>query len=143
MVFRICTLTHSLTHSPTHSLTHSLTYSLTHSLTHSYGSNIYTPLSSAYYVLRHKMCSFVICTQVDADTEEQWTYAELKRIVRSIGSALSRRGLRKGDVVATCAPNVMEHAAILLAVPAIGGIPSGMNPLYTPGTCTSPIFCLF
>ena len=70
---------------------------------------------------------------MQADTEEKWTFGQIKALVRSVQSALTRRGAKKGDVVAICARNTVEHMVLLLAVPSIGAIVTGINPVYTAG----------
>ena len=51
-----------------------------------------------------------------------------------MGSALTKLGFGKGDVVTVIAPNCPEFAIVQLAVVGIGGVVSSVNPLYTAGT---------
>ena len=53
--------------------------------------------------------------------------------MRRTASALVRAGLAPGDVVTMFAPNLPEYAIVYLAVIAMGGVVSCLNPLYTPG----------
>ena len=59
------------------------------------------------------------------------TYAELERDVLRAASALARRGLTKGDVVAIFSPNLPEWIVAFYAVATLGAIVTPVNPLYT------------
>lgn len=59
------------------------------------------------------------------------SYADLKLQIQRCGSALLRRGFKKNDVVAIYSPNNPHYAVALLAVTAIGGIVTTINPLFT------------
>ena len=50
-----------------------------------------------------------------------------------MGSALTKLGFGKGDVVTVIAPNCPEYAIVQLAVVGVGGVMSAVNHLYTSG----------
>lgn len=64
-------------------------------------------------------------------TGRSYTYADVERFIQKIGSALNKRGFRKGDVFAIISPNIPEYTLLYLGVAAIGGIITTANPLYT------------
>src|SRR4051812_23980873 len=68
---------------------------------------------------------------VDGVSGRVMTYAELQRDVRRAASALARRGLTKGDVVAIFSPNLPEWIVAFYAVATLGAIVTPVNPLYT------------
>ncbi|GAB6028007.1 hypothetical protein CHUAL_002234 [Chamberlinius hualienensis] len=64
-------------------------------------------------------------------TGRSYTYADVEKYIQKIGSALNKRGFRKGDVFAIISPNIPEYSLLYLGVAAIGGIITTANPLYT------------
>ena len=68
---------------------------------------------------------------VDGVTGRTIGYAELDDLVRRCAAGLARRGLRPGDVVAICSPNVPEYAVAYLGVALAGGASTTANALYT------------
>jgi acyl-CoA synthetase (AMP-forming)/AMP-acid ligase II len=68
---------------------------------------------------------------VDGPTGRVLTYGQWASAVRCAATALAARGLRKGDVVAICSPNVPEYAVALHAVSLAGGTTTTINPIYT------------
>lgn len=60
-----------------------------------------------------------------------YTYGDVEKFIQKIGSALNKRGFRKGDVFAVISPNIPEYSVIFLGIAAIGGIITTANPLYT------------
>ena len=48
-----------------------------------------------------------------------------------LGSALTRLGFKKNDVLATCCPNVIEFPIIYLSVLSLGGVVTTLSPLAT------------
>ena len=64
-------------------------------------------------------------------TKISYTFSQVRDLSRKFGSALSNRGIIKGDVVAILAPNVPEFAIIFLGVLQIGGVVTGVNPHFT------------
>ena len=72
--------------------------------------------------------------QVDGVTGKTWTYAQLQDAIIKVGSVLTKQGIKKGDIVTLCSPNCPEFAIVFLAITAVGGVVSTVNPLYTPGT---------
>lgn len=51
--------------------------------------------------------------------------------MRKVASALVRRGLKKGDVVAIYSPNIPEYPIIFFGTIMAGGTVTTCNPLYT------------
>ncbi len=68
---------------------------------------------------------------VDGVTGRTIGYAELDDLVRRCAAGLARRGLRAGDVVGICSPNVPEYAVAYLGVALAGGASTTANALYT------------
>ncbi|EDV29294.1 uncharacterized protein TRIADDRAFT_19929 [Trichoplax adhaerens] len=66
-----------------------------------------------------------------AATAQTLSYRDLGLQIRQCGSALRRLGFKKGDILALFSPNHPQYAVLLLAVTAIGGIVTTINPLYT------------
>lgn len=52
-------------------------------------------------------------------------------MAKKFASALIRRGLEKGDVVAVYSPNVPEYAIVFFGILLAGGTVTTCNPLYT------------
>jgi len=59
------------------------------------------------------------------------TYADLTKSIAGVASSLSKRGFKKGDVLAILSPNLPEYAIAFHAVALLGGIACTVNPLYT------------
>lgn len=57
---------------------------------------------------------------------------QIDDLIKRTASALVKRGLKKGDVVAIISPNCIEWPVIFFAVIAAGGIVTSCNHLYTP-----------
>ena len=51
--------------------------------------------------------------------------------VRKLGSALTKRGFKKGDVFALYLPNVPEYPILFFGVVALGGVVTTLNPAFT------------
>ncbi|CAA7046965.1 unnamed protein product [Microthlaspi erraticum] len=68
---------------------------------------------------------------VDSDTGDSLTFSELKSAVSRLAHGLLRLGIRKNDVVLIFAPNSYQFPLCFLAVTAIGGVFTTVNPLYT------------
>nr|XP_039267272.1 4-coumarate--CoA ligase 1-like [Styela clava] len=68
---------------------------------------------------------------VDAPTAREITFGEIANTTVKCASALARRGLKKGDIVATCASNSPEYVIVLLAAAACGATITTCNPMYT------------
>uniref|UniRef100_A0A646QDR8 Luciferin 4-monooxygenase n=1 Tax=Hemiscolopendra marginata TaxID=943146 RepID=A0A646QDR8_9MYRI len=64
-------------------------------------------------------------------TGRSYTYELLRLFSRKLGSALVKRGLRKGDVLGLICPNIPEFAITFLGVACVGGIITTINPTYT------------
>jgi len=70
---------------------------------------------------------------IEGPTGRTITYAALADAIRRVATALHRRGLRKGDVLAIYSHNVPEYAYAFNGAASLGGIVSTANPLYTAG----------
>ena len=79
---------------------------------------------------------------MDGPSGREITYAQLLDQITKVGSALVKQGFKKGDVVTIFSPNCPEFATMYLAVVAIGGVVSAVNPLYTAGTYIVYIYCV-
>ena len=73
---------------------------------------------------------------VDGSSGRTLTYGELAAGVRRMASGLARRGFCKGDVLAICAPNIPEYPIAFHAAVSLGGIVTGVNPMWTAGEMT-------
>ena len=63
----------------------------------------------------------------------------MKELSRKLASALCKRGINKGDVIAIFAPNVPEYAIVFLGALQTGGVVTGVNPLFTSDELTSQL----
>ena len=68
---------------------------------------------------------------IDGPSGRVLTYRQLEDAIRRVATGLSRRGLRKGDVLAIYCPNCPEYAVVFHAVASIGAINTTVNPTYT------------
>lgn len=57
----------------------------------------------------------------------RWTYADYHARVSRLASALTQRGIRSGDVVATLIPNLPAQVEAHFAIPATGAIINAIN----------------
>jgi len=62
----------------------------------------------------------------------EMTYGAWKRHADALGTALSKQGFGKGDVVALLLPNSFQYLISYYAIAKIGGIASGINPADKP-----------
>src|SRR3989440_7622542 len=76
---------------------------------------------------------------IDGPSGRTLTYGALADGIRRAATALSRRGFEKGDVFAIYSPNLPEYAIVFLAVAALGGTVTTVNPLYTAGELASQL----
>jgi acyl-CoA synthetase (AMP-forming)/AMP-acid ligase II len=83
------------------------------------------------YVLRHAERLGDKPAVIDGPTGRTMTYRQLAEAIRRAATGLSRRGVRKGDVVAIYSPNCPEYVVIFHAVASLGGINTTVNPTYT------------
>ena len=58
---------------------------------------------------------------------------------RRFASALTKRGIKKGDVVAMLIPNACEVAVVLLGILQAGGVVTGVNPFFTTEDLTNQL----
>lgn len=63
----------------------------------------------------------------------------MKELSRKLASALCKRGIKKGDVIAIFAPNVPEYVIVFLGALQTGGVVTGVNPLFTSDELTSQL----
>ncbi len=68
---------------------------------------------------------------IEGLTGRSMTYAQLFESVRRVAASLSRRGLKKGEVLAILSPNVPEYMVCFHAVASLGAVSTTVNPLYT------------
>jgi len=67
------------------------------------------------------------CAIVDDRSARTLTYAELLPAIDRIAAGFAARGIRPGARVATCLPNLYEHALALLALDRLGAVPALIN----------------
>ncbi|XP_068691723.1 uncharacterized protein [Montipora foliosa] len=68
---------------------------------------------------------------IDGSSERTYTYNELSALIEKLGSALTKRGFKKGDVLAVFLPNVPEYPILFFGVIALGGVVTTLNPTLT------------
>ncbi len=68
---------------------------------------------------------------IDGASGRELSHSGLADAVGRVASALHRRGLRKGDVMAIFSPNLPEYPIAFHAVASLGGIKTTVNALYT------------
>jgi acyl-CoA synthetase (AMP-forming)/AMP-acid ligase II len=68
---------------------------------------------------------------IDASTGRALSYADLALHVDRVAGAFSARGMKQGDVLAICLPNLPEFAVAVYAATTLGAIVTTVNPLYT------------
>jgi acyl-CoA synthetase (AMP-forming)/AMP-acid ligase II len=88
-----------------------------------------TPLTPV--VLRHAARLGDKPALIDAASGRVLTYGQLAGDVCRAAAGLARRGFRKGEVLAICAPNILEYAVAFHAAASLGGIVTTINPLCT------------
>lgn len=69
--------------------------------------------------------------QIDGTSGKSFTYSDLSTSIKKLGSALTKRGFKKGDVFALYLPNVPEYPILFFGVIALGGVVTTLNPTYT------------
>ncbi|EDV22035.1 uncharacterized protein TRIADDRAFT_29779 [Trichoplax adhaerens] len=67
----------------------------------------------------------------DGITGKTYKYKELDRLIKCFASALVKKGVKKGDVVAIISSNCIDWAVVYYGVLAIGGIVTTCNHMYT------------
>jgi acyl-CoA synthetase (AMP-forming)/AMP-acid ligase II len=68
---------------------------------------------------------------VEGPTGRTITYHQLASRVRRAAAGLAAAGIRKGDVVAICAPNIPEYVIAFHGAASIGAMVTTLNPLCT------------
>ena len=68
----------------------------------------------------------------DDRTDRQFAYRELIAELDAIAAGFAARGIGRGDRVATCLPNILEHGLALLALTRLGAVPALVNPRLKP-----------
>lgn len=77
---------------------------------------------------------FSIHFQKCGETGRQYTYAQLRDHTLALAVRLQTQfGLKQGDVIAICLPNIPEFAIAALATIEAGIIATSVNPIYTSG----------
>jgi len=71
--------------------------------------------------------------KVDASSDRQLTFNEIHDASIKFASGLTKRGLKKQEVVALCASNCIEYPFIILGIAACNAITTTCNPRYTLG----------
>ncbi len=85
--------------------------------------------------IKHSVLYYVfLYLKVDGINGRSYTYTQLKALYTKCGSALTRKGFKKGDVLCIYSSNLPEYQIIVGAVLIIGGIVTTANPLSTVGT---------
>jgi acyl-CoA synthetase (AMP-forming)/AMP-acid ligase II len=90
-----------------------------------------TPLTPL--VLRHAAQLGDKPALIDGASGRVLTYRQLAKGVCRAAAGLARRGFQKGEVLAICAPNILEYAVAFHAAASLGGIVTTINPLCTVG----------
>jgi acyl-CoA synthetase (AMP-forming)/AMP-acid ligase II len=67
----------------------------------------------------------------DSATGRALSYAELADAVEAASAGLAARGVRRGDVLALCAPNSIEFAVTWYAATSLGATVATVNPQWT------------
>ncbi|MQL78753.1 hypothetical protein Taro_011190 [Colocasia esculenta] len=67
----------------------------------------------------------------DADSGRALTFSELGPAIHRVAAAISRLGVRKGDVVLIFAPNSIDFPLCFFGVIHLGAVATTVNPLYT------------
>ena len=68
---------------------------------------------------------------IDGASGEKLSYNEIGEMTSKVGSALKKKGLQKGDVLALISPNCAAFGVQFFATVAIGCIVTTMNPTFT------------
>ncbi|XP_052186165.1 probable CoA ligase CCL7 [Diospyros lotus] len=68
---------------------------------------------------------------IDADSGENWTFAQFKSFVAKVSHGLLQLGIRKNDVVLIFAPNSLHFPLCFFGIIAVGAVASTVNPIYT------------
>jgi len=71
--------------------------------------------------------------QIDGPTGRRYSYRELLASIRNVGSALLRRGFRKGDILCIVSGNCCQFPVALQGAISIGGTVTTCNPQSTMG----------
>lgn len=66
-------------------------------------------------------------------TGRSYTYETMRQLIKRYGSALTRMGFKKGEVMAIISPNVPEYPIALLGASGAGMPVALINPTHTPG----------
>ncbi|XP_038057598.1 4-coumarate--CoA ligase 1-like isoform X2 [Patiria miniata] len=68
---------------------------------------------------------------VDGIKGHEYTYRQIKLLVRKVRFGLASMGFKAGDVFAIFSPNCPEFGIVMLGVLSAGGIVTTMNPMFT------------
>lgn len=69
--------------------------------------------------------------QVDGDSGQSYTYGQLGSLTKKLASGLTKKGFKKGDVLAIYATNCPAFAVVAFGVMRCGGTITTINPQYT------------
>jgi len=67
---------------------------------------------------------------IDAASDREYSYAELKTLIHRFAGGLVARGFGKGDTLGLMAPNIAEYAIVFHGVAVAGGTVTTINPIY-------------
>lgn len=68
---------------------------------------------------------------MDGPSGRSYTFEQLALLSKKFGSALTKKGFKKGDVFSILLPNIPEFPIVYYGVILIGGVVTTMNPMYT------------
>eukprot|EP00026_Physarum_polycephalum_P010050 Phypoly_transcript_10198.p1 GENE.Phypoly_transcript_10198~~Phypoly_transcript_10198.p1 ORF type:complete len:140 (-),score=18.19 Phypoly_transcript_10198:626-1045(-) len=69
---------------------------------------------------------------VDPISRTSYTTQQAQETINKVAAGFHKKGLRLGDVVAICLPNVVEYPLLMCGIQKLGGIPTTMNPTMIP-----------
>ena len=68
---------------------------------------------------------------IDGANGSEVTYAELAREIKQVAAGLTAHGFKQGDKIAIYSSNHPAYCSLFMAVAAVGGINTTINPIYT------------
>ena len=85
-------------------------------------------------------CSKIL--QIDADSEKQYTYAEVIMRIQQLAAGLRNIGLRQGNVLCVLMYNDIDYPIIMYATNMLGAVLQTMSPLYKDGKLQAKCYTL-
>jgi len=73
------------------------------------------------------------CFQSSAETDQNYSYEQLRRLCRRFAVALKQKGFQKGEILSIILPNIPEYLIVLLGTIEAGLVATTLNPAYTAG----------